>query len=192
MKNFCITIFTLMVPSTNLVYGAEEGMPQLNTEFWIAQTFWLALIFSTLYIVIWKIFLPKITDVIENRKMKVVNDLNQAEKFKKNAEKKLKEYNVVIENSKKEAKKIIQDGRKRLDLDIEKKKKEFTEEIEKELLDAEKEIKILKKSSVSSINKIAVEISSELIKQIIETDSNMSNVSAIVENISKKKMEKNI
>ena len=71
---------------TVLVYGAEEGMPQLNTEFWIAQTFWLALIFSTLYIVIWKIFLPKITDVIENRKMKVVNDLNQAEKFKKRAQ----------------------------------------------------------------------------------------------------------
>ena len=54
----------------------------------------------------------------------------------------------------------------------------------------EKEIKSLKKSSISNINRIAVEISSEIIKQIVETKVNASNVSAIVENISKREVEK--
>ena len=35
------------------------------------------------------------------------HDLNEAQKLKENAEKKLKEYNEIIENSKKEAQKII-------------------------------------------------------------------------------------
>mgnify|MGYP001281865398 CR=1 FL=1 len=87
-------------------------MPQLNTEFWGAQTFWLILIFSVLYIIIWKVFLPRITYSIENRKSKLVNDLDEAQKFKENAEKKLKEYNEIIEKSKKEAKKIIEDKKK--------------------------------------------------------------------------------
>ena len=64
------------------------------------------------------------------------------------------------------------------------------EDIEKELLLAEKEIKNLKESSLESINKIAVETSTEIIKQIIDTDVNKSNVSAIVDDIIKKKMEK--
>ena len=68
-------------------YGAEVGMPQLNPEFWPAQIFWLVLIFSGLYIIIWKVFLPKVTNSIENRKSKIVNDLDMAEKLKENAEK---------------------------------------------------------------------------------------------------------
>ena len=66
----------------------------------------------------------------------------------------------------------------------------FDEEIEKELKKTEKEIKNLKKTSVSSINKIAAEIASETIKQIIGTEVNKSNVTAIVDDLSKKKMEK--
>ena len=57
--------------------------------------------------IIWKIFLPRITYSIENRKSRVVNDLDEAQKLKENAEKKLKEYNEIIEKSKKEAKKIL-------------------------------------------------------------------------------------
>ena len=55
-----------------------------------------------------------------------------------------------------------------------------------------KEIERLKKSSISRINKIAVEVSSEMIKQLVGISINMSNVSAIVEDISKKEIEKNL
>ena len=57
-------------------------------------------------------------------------------------------------------------------------------------MSVEKEIESLKKSSTPSINKIAVEVSSEVIKQLVGTSVNMSNVSAIVEDISKRKIEK--
>ena len=146
-------------------------MPQLDSEFWIAQIFWLILIFSSLYLIIWKIFLPKITYSIENRKSRVVNDLDEAQKLKENAEKKLDEYNKIIEESK---------------------KKDFNEEIEKELIAAEKEIKDLKKSSISSINNIAAETSAEIIKQIVNIEVNKSSVSAIVDDVTKREIEKHI
>ena len=192
MKNLCVVSSFVFALYANQAFGNEDGMPQLNTEFWTAQIFWLILIFSGLYIVIWKIFLPKITDNIENRKLRVVNDLNETEKLKENAEKKLGEYNKIIENAKKEAKRLVEDSKKKLENDIKNKKQKFNEEIEKELISAEKEVESLKKSSIFNINKIAVEISSEIIKQVIETEVNMSNVSAIVEDISKRKLENNI
>ena len=74
--------------------------------------------------------------------------------------------------------------------DIESKKQKFNQEIDKELKTVEKEIKNLKKSSLSNINKIAIETSSEIIKQMIGTEANLSNVSAVVEDISKKRMQK--
>ena len=190
-KFFSITCFVLVMVSS-YVFAAEDGMPQLNPEFWAAQIFWLVLIFSILYIAISKVFLPKIINVIENRKLKIVSDIDEAQKLKESAENKLKEYNQVIENSKKEAQKLMRDSKKQLDIDLEKKKQKFTQEIEKELLEAEQEIKALKKSSLLNINKIATEITNELLKKIMGANSNMSNVSAIVQDISKKKVEKNL
>ena len=192
MKNFSFALCTALIICVNQAYGSETGMPQLNPEFWTAQIFWLILIFSSLYLIIWKIFLPRITYSIENRKSRVVNDLDEAQKLKENAEKKLKEYNEIIENSKKEAKKIIEDNKKKLDRNIEDKKQKFDSEIEKELVEVKKEIQDLKKSSLSSINKIAIEISAETVKQIIDAKVNRSNVAAIVNDIAKIKIENNI
>ena len=192
MKNFRFALCIALSIYVNKAFGSETGMPQLNPEFWTAQIFWLILIFASLYLIIWKIFLPRITYIIENRKSRVVNDLGEEQKLKDNAEKKLKEYNEIIEKSKKEAKKIVDDNKKKLDRDIENKKQKFNVEVEEELKSVGKEIKDLKKSSLSNISNIAVQTSTEVIKQIIDTEVNKSNVSAIVEDIIKRKIEKHI
>ena len=192
MKNFCFALCIGLSIYVNQAFGSETGMPQLNPEFWIAQIFWLILIFSSLYLIIWKIFLPRITYSIENRKSRVVNDLDEAQKLKDNAEEKLEEYNEIIEKTKKEAKKIIDDSKKKLDKDIENKKQKFNVEIEKELMATEKEKKDLKKTSPTSRADIAAETSAEIIRQIINTEINKSNVSAIVNDISKREIEKHI
>ena len=192
MKSFCFALYFALIVDVNWALGVEVGMPQLNPEFWATQVFWLILIFSFLYLIIWKIFLPKITYSIENRKSRVVNDLDEAQKLKESAEKKLNEYNEIIEKSKKEAKKIIEDSKKKLDRDIENKKQKFNNEIEKELVATEKEIKDLKKTSISNIGNIAAEISVEVIKQIINIEVNKSSVTAIVDDVVKRKMVKYI
>ena len=192
MKNFCFILFISFVLNIKQAFGAEEGMPQLNPEFWTAQIFWLILIFSSLYLIIWKIFLPKIINGIENRKSRVVTDLNETQKLKENAEKKLVEYKKIIENAKKDAKKIVEDNKKKFDADIEKKKKQFDSDIEKKLSSAEQEIEKLKKSSISNIKKISTEVSSEVIKKIIGAEINANKVSAIVESVSNERMKNQV
>ena len=192
MRNFYIILGMYMPMHSVKVFGAEKGMPQLNPEFWAAQVFWLILIFIVLYLIVSKVFLPKITYSVENRKSKVVNDLHEAQKLKEQAEKKLEEYNQIIDETKKEAKKIIAESNKSLESDIKNKKQKLDEQIDQEIKTVEKEIKDLKKTSIESISKIASEISGEMIKLIIDSEVNKSSVSAIVDNITKKEMDKNI
>ena len=182
----------LFILTSNGLGAAEAGMPQLNPEFWLAQIFWLIFIFGTLYVIIWKLILPKITTSIENRKRHLVNDLDEAEKIKKNAEKKLNDYKAIIENAKKEAKKIILEGKRKLEQDINNKRKKFDIEMDSELKEAEKEVKNFKLSSINNINKIAVAISNEIIRSTMGTEANESNVSAIVGEILRKKTEKGV
>ena len=189
MKKILLTLIFVFVFKTNLSFGSEAGMPQLNSEFWAAQIFWLFVLFTILYVAIWKLILPKIVDGIENRKKKIADDLDEAQKFKNDAEKKLIEYKKIIEQSKKEAQKIILENKKKLDNDITSKRKNFEKEVENELSNIEKQIQNFKKTSISEINKVAFEISSYIIKQIVGTEVNASNVTAIVEDVTKRRLK---
>ena len=82
-------------------------MPQLNPEFWISQIFWLTLTFGILYIVLSKLILPKISANLELRKSQIQENIEAAEKQRKESETKLKEYDEIILKSKIEAKNIL-------------------------------------------------------------------------------------
>ena len=173
-------------------FAAGEGMPQLNPDYWLSQIFWVMLIFGTLYVILWKAILPKINENLENRKSQILTDLDEAQELKNQSEKKISEYNMILSKAKQDAKKILDETRKKINLDIKNKKNQFNLEIDKEIENAEKEIKTLKLSSIKNINNIAIEISSEIVRKIVGTEVNASSVSAIVEDISKKEIIKYI
>ena len=183
--NYLIGFILLITES----FAAEEGMPQLNPEYWISQIFWLIIIFASLYIALSKIILPKISKNLETRKSQILDHLGQAEKFKEKTEKKIKEYEKILNESKKDAKIIMSESRKLINQNINKKKDHLKSEIEKEIQKTEDEIKLLKINSINNINKIAIETSSNIVKSIINIDLNKSNASAIVEDISKKNIK---
>ena len=173
-------------------FAADEGMPQLNPDYWVSQIFWVMLIFGTLYVILWKAILPKINENLENRKSQILTDLDDAQKFKDQSEEKLSEYNKILNQAKQDAKKILDETRKKINLDIKNKNNQFNLEIYKEIENAEKEIKTLKLSSIKDINKISIETSSEIVRKMVGTEVNTSSVSAIVEDTSKKEIIKYI
>ncbi len=173
------------------VFAAESGgMPQLNPEFWISQIFWLTLTFGILYIVLSKLILPKISANLELRKSQIQDNIEAAEKQRKDSESKIKEYDDIIFKSKLEAKNIFKDSREKVIKDINNKKETLENQINEEIKKAEKEIEVVKKSAPEKINKIAIEASSELVKKLIGAEINNSSISAIVDDLSKKNGDK--
>jgi F-type H+-transporting ATPase subunit b len=184
-------LFTFLVINKES-FAAEEGMPQLDPEYWISQIFWLIIIFSFLYIFLSKMILPKISDTLEKRKLQISDNLEQAEKYKEDTQKKINEYEKILVEAKKDANTIMNEAKKKIDIDINSRKNQLDKQIEKEINEAEKEIKELKKTSIENINKIAIETSADLVKTIMNIELNKSNVSAIVEDVSRKKVNKHL
>ena len=168
-----------MASNINLL-AAEAGMPQLDPKYWASQAFWLILIFTTLYLVLSNLFIPKIKNNIDKRENKIKDDLDEAQKLKNLAEQRLKEYELSIENAKKEVQKIIFESKNKLNSEIQNKKKEFEKEIEIEIINAEKEIENLKKESLKSISTISEEMTSKVIEQISGEPMNQSSVKAAI------------
>ncbi len=171
-------------------FASDTGMPQLNPEFWISQIFWLTLIFGTLYVLLSKFILPKISNNLETRKSQIVENIESAEKQRKESDQKIKDYENIINEVKIEAKNIFNQAREKILKDINNKKESLKKEIDQEIKKAETEILELKNKSPEKINKIAIETSADLIKKIVGVQVNNSNISAIVKDISKKNKEK--
>ena len=187
-----IGLFIALAITEKTLFAAEAGMPQLDPEYWVSQGFWLIIIFSTLHISISKFFLPKIKKNLEDREIKIKDDLETAKISKENAEKKMLEYENSIESSKKEVLKILIDAKNNLNNEINKKKQVVENEIENEIKKTQEEIKEFQKNSIISMNKIAEDITASIIEDITGENLNENSIKAAVDETSKNYMSKSI
>jgi len=190
LKKIIIQIFALNFVLISYAQSGESGgMPQLNPEFWVSQIVWLVLTFGILYIVLSKLILPKISDNLESRKSQILENVETAEAQREESEKKLKEFEKIILESKLEAKNYFNEARQKILDDINSKRIALEKDIDEEISAAEQEVNNLKTSSAEKIKNIAIETSSELIKQLIGEEANKSSISAIVEEQARKNRE---
>ena len=189
-KKLTFIFLIVTITSTKVMSAESGGMPQLDPEFWISQIFWLVLTFGVLFIILSKFILPGISKNLENRKSQIVENIETADNQRLESEKLNEEYEKVILESKLKAKSIVNDAKKKLIDDINKKRDFLENEIDKEIKSAEKEIMILIDNSSAKVNQIAIDTSSDLLKQLIGAEVNKSNISAIVEELSRKRKDK--
>jgi len=172
-------------------FAAESGgMPQLNPEFWLSQIFWLTITFGILYVVLSKLILPKISANLEIRRSQILDNIEAADKQRENSELKITEYEKIVQKSKDEAKKYFQQAREKTLKDINLKKDVLDKELDKEIREVEFEIQELRNRAPEKIKKIAIETSADLLHQLIGEEVNNSSISAIVDDLSRKKMDK--
>ena len=171
---FKIVLLTA-VPFSAFAEGQQSaGLPQMDISTFPSQIFWLVVTFSILYIFMWKFVIPKLRITIEERKDKISNDVNEAEKLKSEAEEILNKYESKISSSNQDAQKIITEARNQSDEYINKVKKENEAKITSMIEDSNMKIKEQEKKSKSEIEKATLEtiksISAKFIDKIPSDD----------------------
>ena len=124
------------------------------------------------------------------RKSEILENIETAEKQRLESEKKIREYDKVILESKNKSKSYFNQAREKILKDISKKKEKLDLELNEEIKKAEIEINNFRKGAPEKINKIAIETSHDLIKQLIGVEVNNSSITTIVEDLSKKDRDK--
>ena len=136
------------------------------------------------------LYLPKISANLEIRKSQILENIEAAEKQREASELKIRYDEKKVKRCKKEAKNYFKQAREKVLKDIGLKKESLDKELNKEVQKTEAEIQELRDRAPEKINKIAVETSRDLIQQLIGAEVNSSSISAIVDDLSRKKMDK--
>lgn len=90
MKNLLLGLSITLLFSNSVALAAEGekssgGLPQLDPTTFSSQIFWLFVFFILLYLILSSVALPKIATVIERRRLKISNDLEDAKTLKEDA-----------------------------------------------------------------------------------------------------------
>lgn len=87
--------------------GHAVGMPQLDITTWANQIFWLVVALVVIFLVLWRVALPRIGAVLAERRGTITNDLAAAEELKQKAVAAEKAYNDALAAARAEAGRIV-------------------------------------------------------------------------------------
>jgi F-type H+-transporting ATPase subunit b len=88
-------------------------MPQFESHFFSSLIFWEVLSFAILFFVLYKYAFPGILGMLEEREKKIKDSLDQADRHRSEAERKLKEYEAKLSMAAKEADGILAAAKER-------------------------------------------------------------------------------
>ena len=144
------------------------GMPQLNSDYFSSQIFWLIIFFFLVFFFINSFFFPKISKIKEDRE-KVINEcLNEAKRIHKEIE----EMSFEMEKNMKEAKEIFDT---KIKSEFESNKKLFEKEVSSlnEMYDKKKselndKVLVTQKKLSQDMDKLAVELSDQIYNKVMD------------------------
>jgi F-type H+-transporting ATPase subunit b len=87
-------------------------MPQFESHFFSSLIFWEILSFGILFFLLYKYAFPSLLGMLEEREKKIKDSLDQAERHRSEAERKLKEYESKLAAAAKEAEALLAAGQR--------------------------------------------------------------------------------
>jgi F-type H+-transporting ATPase subunit b len=135
--------------------GHPKTFPPLDQTTFAPQLVWLAVAFVLLYALLSRLALPRISEVIEERKERVQRDLAEAERAKAETEAALKAYEQSQAEARSRAQGIAKDMRDRLTAQSEKERHELDARMAAKLADTERQIGETKARALAGVSEIA-------------------------------------
>tara|TARA_B110000263_G_scaffold223566_1_gene213387 strand:+ start:56 stop:646 length:591 start_codon:yes stop_codon:yes gene_type:complete len=156
------------------------GMPQMIIPDFMPQLVWLFIIFLILYFSMKYIALPRISEIISTRDMKVINNLNKAEEIRNKIDEANKQHQLAIKETNESIKVLVNEISQKSTAEAEQKIQECQKNINTKI--TQEKIKLTKEieSFNKNIEKISSEAAENIIKKIYFTKPNTTILKKIV------------
>ena len=116
-------------------------MPQMEFADYMPQVVWLVITFATLYVLMAKLALPRITDILETRQRHLEHDLELSEKLRDEAQATLAEYDAAVASTRAEAESLLAKARESIQTETQERMAELNGRLESEIRESDARIR---------------------------------------------------
>jgi F-type H+-transporting ATPase subunit b len=163
---------------------AQGGFPPFDTTTFPSQLFWLAVTFSFLFLVLWRMAAPRIAGVITARRDQINGDVRAAEQHRRDAEGASAAYETALAGARARAHKVAEEKRKQMDDDVTKARAAADADDHKKMAEAETRIAATRAEArvqvLNAAQDAAVQIVSRLTGETVSADDAASAVRAAI------------
>lgn len=160
--------------------AAETSFPPFDTATFASQILWLVITFGLFYLFMSRVVLPRIGSILETRRDRIAQDLNEANRLKEEADQAFATYEQELADAKARAHEIAQAARDAAKADADAERAKVEAEMASKLEKAEAEIAGVKTKALGEVDKIAADTTTAIVKQLIGGSVTKAKVNAAV------------
>lgn len=142
------------------------GLPQFDFSTWAGQIFWLLLAFGLLYFVLSRSLLPQLGSVIEDRRDKIADDLDEAARLNQQAQDAQAAYEKALADARAKASALAQETRDAVNAEIARETSAVEAELAQRAEHADTRIRASADAALASVRSIAVDAAGEIVGKL--------------------------
>lgn len=170
---------------TGIPADVHEGVfPPFDSTTFPSQLLWLALTFGFFYLFLKRVALPRISDILEHRRDRIAQDLDQAARLRQDAEEAMAAYEQELAEGRARAGQISLEARESAKESAEAARRATEAELEARLSEAESRIRSIKAAAMQEIGTIAEETTAALVERLLGKKATKAEVAAAVKAVS--------
>ena len=143
-------------------------MPQFESHFFSTLIFWEIVSFAILFFLLYKFAFPGILSILEEREKKIKDSLDQAERHRSEAERRLKEYEAKLSMAAKEAEGILAAAKERAQRLLDENEQRLSTEAERIKGEATREIEHERRKAVQDIRNQTTELALMVAEKVVQ------------------------
>ncbi|MBO0766644.1 MAG: F0F1 ATP synthase subunit B' [Hyphomicrobiaceae bacterium] len=156
--------------------GHKTGFPPLDPGTFAPQLFWLALTFVLLYVLLKRTALPRVGEVIEERRDRIERDIAKAESLKTETELALTSYERALSEARARANAVAKDMNAKLTAEVDAERSRLDTQIAQQIADAEALIGQEKARAMAGIARIAGDTAGAIVAKLIGKEASPDEV----------------
>lgn len=166
---------------------AQGGVfPPFDASTFAGQLFWLAVTFGLLYVLMSRVALPRVADIIADRRAKIESDLNQAAQAQKSAEDAAKAFEAGLAQAKSNAQGIAQNARDTAAKEADARRHSVEAELSTKLASAESAIAEMKAKAMANVDGIAKDAAAAIVERLTGAAPKAADVTKAIADAAKK------
>mgnify|MGYP001379156157 CR=1 FL=1 len=152
--------------TNNAAEASSAGMPQLDFSTFSNQAFWLIVTMVCLFMMVRFLIIPRMDNILANRRKVIEEDLIGAEKFREAAEDLSKSITKEIDESRARASDIIGKSKDKIKQNRQKGLQEANEITNTLLIESDKAIQKMQKEANKQIENISAELAPKIVSKL--------------------------
>ncbi len=142
-------------------------MPQLDPSTYLTQLFWLVVTFVILYLLMWRVALPRIADLLQARQERIDDDLERAERLRNDAAQTLEAYDKAVAAGRENAQAILRQAAEKSAAEAAARGDELAAALATETEAAERRIRAARDEALANVQAVAVGVAQAAAARLI-------------------------